>query len=84
MSNNHPGRRNSAPKPAGHLLELARQHGRFAGESQTKAAARVYRGLRTWQENASKPYCDPLMLEAYLRVSGQISTDQTWVDWKHL
>lgn len=76
---NHPGRRKSAPKPAGALLAAARAE---IGDTQTEAAQRCYRALRTWQENEAASHCDPAVLELYLLKTGLIVRGQAWTDWE--
>lgn len=75
---NHPGRRKSARKPPGKLLERARL---LVGHSQTEAARSCDRALRTWQAyEAGHP--DPAVLNLYLMSNGFIAPGQTWRDWK--
>ncbi len=78
MSNNHPGRRKSARKPPGRLLEKARL---LLGHSQTVAAQSCSRGLRTWQ-NYEATTSDPAVIDLYLMTNRLIEPGQTWRDWK--
>lgn len=78
-SNNHPGRRSSAPKPARDTLLDARE---YVGHTQQQAAETVYRSRLGWQkmERGDRPV-DPAILELYLLKTGQIEPDENWFDW---
>lgn len=82
MSNNHPGRRESAPRPDGQMLRDARE---YVGHTQQQAANTVYRSRLGWQKMerggpTGRP-TDPAVLELYLLKTGQIEAGETWVDW---
>lgn len=79
MSNNHPGRRTSTPKPHRSTLLDARES---IGHTQQQAADIVYRSRLGWQkmERGDRPV-DPAVLELYLIKTGHIEPGETWVDW---